>query len=252
MVSSTAIFACSDVLATISHYLNVLAFESSWTWGDPPTFGSVSREGVTIMFNQQPDLAANASGLQHWINVDEVDVLYELHKSKRANIIAEIGDRPWGAREYTVQDLNGYHLRFAGVAKSHAKPSRAFPEGVTLERRKPTIEEHSLVANAAFGFRDPQTQLLDATWAGVVALDSDGNCVGVLRIMWDSCDWYSIWDVAVLPEWQGQRIGTKMMQEAMEVVRAASPQANIHLFTYQYPFYEKLGFHVERACLRRL
>ena len=58
VISSTAIFASSDIVATLAFYKDVLGFESTWTWGEPPTFGSVSMGGVSIMFNLQPELAA--------------------------------------------------------------------------------------------------------------------------------------------------------------------------------------------------
>ena len=62
MISSTAIFACSNIEATLSFYKEVLGFESSWTWGDPPVFGSASMGGVTITFSLQPELAKHVRG----------------------------------------------------------------------------------------------------------------------------------------------------------------------------------------------
>jgi len=54
MISSTAIFACPNIEATLAYYKDVLGFESTWTWGDPPVFGSASKGGVTITFDLQP------------------------------------------------------------------------------------------------------------------------------------------------------------------------------------------------------
>ena len=70
--------------------------------------------------------------------------------------------------------------------------------------------------------------------------------------MCDAPGWFSIWDVAVVPEWQAQRIGSTMMKEALEMIREASPGAIVHLFTYKHGFYERLGFTKETACIRRL
>ncbi|MBA3726863.1 MAG: VOC family protein, partial [Armatimonadetes bacterium] len=100
MISSTAIFASSDIEATLAHYKDVLGFEASWTWGNPPSFGSASMGGVSIMFNLQPDLAARVGGHQHWIKVDDADELYRFHQAKRAKIVEGIEDKPWGVREY--------------------------------------------------------------------------------------------------------------------------------------------------------
>ena len=252
MLSSTAIFASSDIEATLAYYKDVLGFESTWTWDDPPTFGSASMGGVTIMFNLQPELAAKVKGHQHWVKVDEVDELYRLHRANGAMVVQDIEDKPWGAREYVVEDPNGYHLRFAGSPASDAPKSEPFPEGVTIERRKPTPEEYAGVAGGVFGYKEPVPGLLESTWNGLVARSPDGVTIAVLRIMRDAPGWFSIWDVAVVPDWQAHRIGSTMMREALEMIREASPGAIVHLFTYQHGFYERLGFMKEVVSMRRL
>ncbi len=252
MISSTAIFAASDIRATLAFYKDVLGFESSWTWGEPPSFGSVTLGGVTIMFNLQPDLAAVIQGHQHWVKVDDVDSLYKLHRDRGAKIVTEIGDKPWGVREYVVEDLNGYHLRFAGALSSEAPASKPFPEGVTLERRVPTSDEYASVAGLAFGYKEPVAEVLEKTWKGVVAISPDGEAIGMVRIMWDAPGWFSVWDVAVTPSWQANRIGSTMMRDALEMVREVSPTAIVHLFTYKHGFYERIGFNKETVSMLRL
>jgi len=252
MISSTAIFACSDIESTLAYYKNVLGFESSWTWGDPPTFGSASMGGVTLMFGREPELAQHIRGHQHWVKVDDADELYRLHKRNEARVVSDIEDKPWGVREYVVEDLNGYHLRFAGPPSGQVAKSQPFPHGVTLERRTPTEEEYVAVAGAAFGHKEPTPGMLQRTWGGVVANSPSGEAIGVLRVMEDAPGWFSIWDVAVVPAWQAKRIGSAMMQEALTLVREASPGAIVYLFTFKHGFYERLGFTKEGVSMRRL
>lgn len=252
MTSSNAIFACTDIVETLEYYKEVLGFGATWTWGEPPTFGSASSGGVTILFNRQPELAAKIHGHQHWIKVDDADELHETHRARGAKIVEELGDRPWGFREYVVEDLNGYRLRFAGPPSGHAKPSSPFPEGVVIKRRVPTGEEYVAVAGAAFGYKNLVPGLMESTWGGVVALSPEGEVIGTVRIMRDAPGWFSIWDVAVAPNWQANRIGSRMMQEALEMVKEDSPGANVFLFTYQNGFYERLGFQRETAHMKRV
>lgn len=252
MISATAIFACSDIEATIAYYKDVLGFDSSWTWGEPPSFGCASKGGVSIMFCLQPALAANVKGHQHWIKVDDADELHELHVSNGASLVEDIRNTEWGTREYAVEDLNGYHLRFAGPPSSDAPPSNPFPAGVTIERRKPTKEEFSNIGGKVFGYKEPVPGLLDRTWSGIVAHSPEGEAIGMLRIMWDAPAWFSIWDVAVIPEWQAQRIGSTMMKEALAMIAEASPGAMVHLFTFKHGFYERLGFNLQSASLRQV
>jgi uncharacterized glyoxalase superfamily protein PhnB/GNAT superfamily N-acetyltransferase len=252
VISSTAIFASSDIEATISYYKNVLGFESSWTWGEPPNFGGASMGGVSLMFCLQPDLAKNVRGHQHWIKVDDADELFQKHKENGAKVVQELENKPWGVREYVVEDLNGYYLRFGGPPVEEVRNSKAFPEGVTISRRKPTNEEFAAVAGTVFDHKEPQSDFMDRTWGGVVAHAPDGEPIGVLRIMCDAPGWFSIWDVAVLPEWQAQRIGSKLMEEAVAMVRETSPGAIVFLFTFKHAFYERLGFSQESVSMRRL
>ncbi len=251
MITSTAIFAATDVVATLEYYQRVLGFESTWTHGTPPTFGGANFGGVTIMFAQNPELAARVVGHQHWIKVDDARASYDLHKRLGANIVSDIEDKPWGTREYTVEDLNGYHLRIGGPPSSSPPKSQPLPEHVRLERRLPTPEEYERVAGAAFGAHRDSGPLAE-TWGGVIAKVDGGETVGVLRIMHDAPGWFSIWDVAVMPEWQANRIGSAMMQEALAMIKAVSPGANVFLFTYQHGFYERLGFGMETVSMRRV
>jgi ribosomal protein S18 acetylase RimI-like enzyme len=220
--------------------------------GDPPVFGTVSSGGVTIAFNLQPELAAKVRGHQHGIRVEDADELYRLHKSNGACIVEEIEEKPWGMREYVVEDLNGYHLHFSGLPATDVPKSNPFPEGVTIERRKPTSIEYTGVAAKAFEYKNQVPGLLENTWNGIVARAPDGDTIGVLRIMWDAPGWFSIWDVAVVPEWQALCIGSTMMKEALEVIREASPGASVYLFTYKDGFYERLGFVTGTVSTRRV
>lgn len=252
ITGSTPIFAAADIEATIAYYKEVLGFETSWTWGEPPTFGSVSLGNVTMMFCLQPDLAAKVQGHQHWFKVEDVDELYEKHRERGAKIVEPIENRPWDAREYVIEDLNGYRLRFAGPPSGPVEKSRPFPEGVQIIRRPPTAEEYALVAGSSFYSGGALSTVLEKTWQGVVAISPDGVTIGTARIMYDAPGWYSVWDVAVSPDWQGQRIGGAIMKETLQMVHEASPGAFVFLFTSKHGFYERLGFGEQMVSMRKV
>lgn len=248
---STAILASADIEQSVRFYKEVLGFDNSWTYGDPPTFGSASWGAVSVMFCHQSDLATKVAGHQHWFNADDVDELYALHLERGAKIVSEIEDKPWGMREYTVIDPSGYHLRFAGPSVPRVGPSREFPEGVTIVPRLPTLPEYEAISGEAF-YRDGVTpEVLTQSWAGVVALSPEGEAIGMARIMWDAPGWYSVWDVAVKPEWQGRKIGQRIMEAAVRLVSEASPGAWVYLFTYRHGFYERVGFGKQTVSMRR-
>lgn len=249
-LSSTPIFATADVTASVAYYVDALGFRWEWGWGEPPTIASVAHGSVSIMLSLQPDLASQVAGHQHWFRVDDADALHADHLARGAKILEPPSDRPWGVREYVVEDPSGYHLRFAGPPKGEAKPSDPFPSDVTIELRLPTPAEYETIARDAF-YRDGTTpSVLDHSWGGVVALGPEG-IIGMARVMFDAPGWYSVWDVAVLPDWQGRHIGHRLMEEALAMVGEASPGAWVFLFTYKHGFYEKLGFNLQSVSMRQ-
>ncbi len=208
--------------------------------------------GVTIMFYLQSELAAKVKRHQHWIKVDDAEALCLLRCDKGATALQEIEDKPCGFREYAVEDLSGYRLRFAGPPASEVAKSRPFPVGVKIDWRKPTPEKYAEVAGAAFGYKEFTPRVLETTWNGLVALSPSGEPIGVSRNMQEAPGWFSIWDVGFLQEWHSRRIGSKLMDEALAKTREATPSAIVYLFTFKPGFYERLGFGKETASMRRL
>lgn len=252
VTGSTAILAVSSIPETIRYYTEVLGFPQSWTHGCPPTFGAVIWGNASLMFNLLPDLAARVQGHEHWFDVEDVNSLYDRHRAQGVDVISEIETKPWGRREYTVRDLNGYSLRFGGSPDYVKKGDGLFPPELRLVRRLPTQAEYEAVVGAAFHKTAFIPGILERTWGAVVAENEGGQAVGIVRIMYNADGWFSIWDVGVLPHWQGRQIGSRMMEEALEIVRLESPGAWVHLFTYQHKFYEKLGFARETVQMRKV
>jgi GNAT superfamily N-acetyltransferase/uncharacterized glyoxalase superfamily protein PhnB len=244
---SEAIFAVADVRQTIAFYRDVLGFESEWLWGDPPDFGGAGWGRVQVMFSKDPELAARIEGHSHCFFLDDVQGLYERHKSAGANIISDIDNKPWGMREYTVREINGYHLRFGGAA-SYERPktgSDSLPPHVRLEKRMATLDEYLALRRSVNWGTEGEwfTQVLDRSLFGLVAIDSrDGQTVGMLRVCGDG-RYYTIWDVIVATPYQGQKIGSALMERAMAELRTIGPRgAFVGLFTPKPAFYERFGF----------
>jgi ribosomal protein S18 acetylase RimI-like enzyme len=249
---SSPIFVAADVSETIRFYTEVLGFPTSWKWGDPPTVGAATWGGVSIMFSFRPEFVGRVEGLEQWIDVEDVNGLHALHLERGAMIVSPIEDKPWGKREYTVRDINGYHLRFAGDPSYTPRGTGVFPEDVEIVRRMPTLEEFQRVAGKAFYNDGMPTGILERTWRAVVATGERGEVIGTTRIVFDAPGWFSIWDVAVLPDWQGRRIGTAMMEAALEIVHEESPGAFVYLFTFKHGFYERLGFDKGGVQIRKV
>jgi GNAT superfamily N-acetyltransferase len=257
---STAVFACADVRETVSFYTSVLGFKQHWLWEDPPTFACVGMGQSEIFLCFQPALAAKVEGHLHCFHVEgDLEVLHADHLRAGATIIAPPENKPWGVREYTVRDCNGYYLRFIAppTYERPASATDALPNHVRLDVRVPTIEEYvDLFASVGWARHVPSMeQALRNTLIGVVAVDTrDGDkAIGMARCTGDG-KYYMFWDVIVRPSHQGQKIGAAMIETALAHLRetGAPDGAFVGLFTTKPGFYERLGFKKDFGMHRAL
>ena len=103
-----------DIHETIEYYKNELGFVDEWFWGDPPSDAGCHRDNLSLLFNHNPDMAERISGFELVMFVDDVDGVYHEFQSN-ANILitSDLKDEPWGIREFTIRDINGYLLRIS-------------------------------------------------------------------------------------------------------------------------------------------
>ncbi len=250
------ILAVPDVLAAVQYYTRVLGFERDFLWQNPPTHGAVRRDKTQIQFGLNPDLARRAAGTQYFFFVTAVDEFHKSHAGNGAEIISPLENKPWGLCEYTIRDLNGYHLRFAGPVKFERPPNAldSLPPHILIQQRLPTPDEHLALTRSVNWTRNPATipTALKGSLHGIVAIDisdpENPQTVGMLRIVGDGVQAFTLWDVVVNPSHQNQHIGASMLETALTWIRAtAPPGAFVGLFTYKPGFYETLGFKSDFA-----
>jgi GNAT superfamily N-acetyltransferase len=250
LTASNTILAVADVVATVRFYRDKLGFTGEWLWGEPPNFGGVTWAKVGVMFCLQPALAARIEGHQHGFMVSGLDRFYQRHRDNGVQFLSPLEAKPWGLREYTVRDLNGYHLRFGEPITTHATsaPAKTQPENIRLIERLPTAEEYETLVRAVGWGKDmdpekARTALRNTLYA-VVAVDRD-QPVGMARMIGDEASAFYVQDVIVMPARQRQGIGTALMEAVMAYFHRATPRhASIGLFTGRRlaGFYERHGF----------
>ena len=108
-----------DVVAAANYYRDRLGFTYDHFWGDPPDFCMVRRDGGTVMLSQAPP---GARLVPHWkvvhqmwnayFWVNDVAAVYEEFRRRGAIIDYELSNKPYGVREFGVQDLDGHDLAF--------------------------------------------------------------------------------------------------------------------------------------------
>ena len=252
------VLAVKDVMETIAYWQNVLGFPNKWTWDEPPTFGAVSWQKVHVQFYEDEALAAASKGNSIWIRLQHIEELYKLHQEKNADIVAPLEKKPWGMWQYTVREINGYFLHFAGVISETKKSETNLSQNINILERTPSINEYRHLASAV-GW-SPSTndevieKILSAALFSVVAKDNaTDETVGCALLLGDDATFYYVKDVMVHPAWQRKRVGTALMQALNNwVEKNAANNALVALITGEglEPFYQQFGFAQAFSMLR--
>lgn len=97
-----------DVVRAQQHYHDALGFEIGWV--DPDgDIGAVSREPVAIFFRKRERPFEPAV---HWIFAPDLDASYQELRARGARIVEPLATKPWGLRQFTVEDLDGNRFYF--------------------------------------------------------------------------------------------------------------------------------------------
>ena len=98
----------ADVVQAQQYYRDVLGFEIGWLHSGN-TIGSVSRGKVAIFFRKRREPFEPAI---HWVFAQDIDATYEEFRSSGSKIVEPLETKPWGLRQFTVEDLNGHRFYF--------------------------------------------------------------------------------------------------------------------------------------------
>lgn len=93
----------ADVERAQEHYRDALGFEIGWLYPGKG-IGSVTRDHVAIFFRRRE---APFEPAIHWVFAEDIDATYEELKSLGAHIVDPLETKPWGLRQFTVEDLDG-------------------------------------------------------------------------------------------------------------------------------------------------
>ncbi len=95
-----------DVREAQAYYRDVLGFKIAWTYEEE--YGAVYHGATEVFFSQESGEIRPAWNFVHVGNADEALAAY---RERGATIVEEIASRPWGMREFTIEDNNGHRFR---------------------------------------------------------------------------------------------------------------------------------------------
>ena len=97
-----------DVQRAQRHYRDVLGFSIGWL--DPSKeIGAASRDDAAIFFRKRNRPFEPAI---HWVFAQDIDGMYDELRSAGAKIIEPLEKKPWGLRQFTLEDIDGNRFYF--------------------------------------------------------------------------------------------------------------------------------------------
>ena len=118
--------AVRNMKQTIQFYTDSLGFKVGMAFpdADNPEYAALSKDGMVIMLIPAKDVGIGTKqklgiGVNLYMQIDgDIDEYYNQLTKKGAGIVVDIKDEPFGIRDFTVEDINGYKLTFNQVSKA--------------------------------------------------------------------------------------------------------------------------------------
>ena len=109
----------SSVQASATFFCDKLGFSIDFLHGNPPFYGSVSRDGARIhlRFVHQPAFVAGIVDREQlistFVDVDDIKGLYAEYLAAGVKIHGRLKKEPWGGSGFSVGDPDGNRIYFA-------------------------------------------------------------------------------------------------------------------------------------------
>ncbi len=129
ITAQAAVLLVRDVPASIAYWTDKLGFEATGTWGDPPEFAILKRDGARVMLGQAraeqpivPFWKMRPSLWNAYFWVDDAKATFAEMKAQGATIDYELCLQPYGVLEFGVRDLDDQDIGFGQVIEASAPP----------------------------------------------------------------------------------------------------------------------------------
>jgi catechol 2,3-dioxygenase-like lactoylglutathione lyase family enzyme len=110
----------ADIAASCDFYTGKLGFSVAFTYGDPPFYGQVFRDGARLNLRCvpkppiDPELRDGEDLLSASITLDAAKPLFLEYQAAGVAFHQTLRTEPWGARTFVVRDPDGNLLLFSG------------------------------------------------------------------------------------------------------------------------------------------
>ena len=113
----------ADIKSSCEFFASKLGFVTAFTYGEPPFYAQVERDGARINLRcvARPVMDADVRDREQWLAAsltvatpEEIKALFLEYQAAGVTLFQTLKRQPWGARDFIVRDPDGNLLRFSG------------------------------------------------------------------------------------------------------------------------------------------
>ena len=110
----------ADIVASCEFYTKKLGFSVAFSYGEPPFYGQVFRDGARLNLRRldkpglDPKIRDSEQLLSASITLDDAKPLFLEYQAAGVLFAQPLKTEPWGARTFIVRDPDGNLILFAG------------------------------------------------------------------------------------------------------------------------------------------
>ena len=112
--------AVRNMKQTMEFYKNSLGFKMGMAFpdADNPEYADLSKDEMDLMFIPAENIGIGSEeklgvGVDIYMQIDgDIDEYYNELQNKGVKVVVDIKDEPYGIRDFTVEDIDGYKLTF--------------------------------------------------------------------------------------------------------------------------------------------
>src|SRR5262245_12104212 len=111
----------SDVETACRFWAEKLGFQTAFTYGDPPFYGQVYRDGGRVNLRKVGNPVFDSSfrarerdALSAILSLEDAEPLFLEFQRAGVTFHQNLRTEPWGARTFIIQDPDGNLIAFAG------------------------------------------------------------------------------------------------------------------------------------------
>ena len=119
IIGSRYVLAVNDLTKSSEFYKNKLGFQTLWE-GNGWNF--LARDNIKIMLGECPDekpaAEINCHSYFAYLEVENIDELYNEYQLKKIEILSSLENKPWGQKEFSIRTIDGHRITFGEESSS--------------------------------------------------------------------------------------------------------------------------------------